>query len=317
MKNSLTDTRISELENLGFVWKAALSADESWKKRVHELVAYRDTNGHCRVPLRYEPNMALGRWVIKLRSQYTCRGRGMKTALTDTRISELDGLGFVWKAGTKTGQHLSADESWKKRVHELVAYRDTNGHCRVPSLYEPNKALGWWLERVRTQYKWRGQGKKTTLTDAHISELDGLGFVWKAVTKKKIGLVGNELWKKGEQNISGLSACQEKPLNSIDQDAAPHNRTISPPAVPLAGAPRNVLPQSSTAILQTNNQISLNPSPASNAGLNALSPVLPQSSTGMLQTSNQISPNLSRASNAGFKESKQISCLDGMEAMLY
>jgi hypothetical protein len=112
------------------------------------------------------------------------------------------------------------------------------------------------VSTVRTQYTWRGQGKKTSLTDARISELDGLGIVWKAGTKKKEGLEGNELWKKGEQNISGLSSIQ--------------------------GAPRNVLPQSRTAMLQTNNQITFNPSPAS---------------------------------NAGFKDSKKFSCLDGMEEM--
>jgi hypothetical protein len=57
---------------------------------------------------------------------------------------------------------------------------------------------------------------------------------------------------------------------------------ISPPSVPLRGAPRNVLPQSSTAMLQTINHITFNPSPAS---------------------------------NAGFKDSKKVSFLDGMEEM--
>jgi hypothetical protein len=67
------------------------------------------------------------------------------------------------------------------------------------------------------------------LTDARISELDSLGFVWKATTPKE-GLAGDELWKKGSQNISGLSASQEDPPNDIDQDAAPLNsRTISLP----------------------------------------------------------------------------------------
>jgi hypothetical protein len=287
-KITLTDAHLSELDDLGFAWKAGtkskegLVGDELWKKRVQELVAYRDTNGHCRVPGKYEPNKALGGWVNRARSQYTWHRQGKKTPLTDARISELDNLGFVWVAGTKSKEGLTDDELWKKRMQELVAFRDLKGHCRVPGRYEPNRALGWWVSRVRNQYLWSGQGKKTPLTDARMSELDNLGFVWEVGTKKKEGLVGDELWKKGEQNISGLSASQEKPLNSIDQDAAPPNRTISPPSVPPQGAPRNVLPQSSTAMLQTNNQITFNPSPAN---------------------------------NAGSKDSKKFSCVDGMEEM--
>jgi hypothetical protein len=317
-KTSLTDARVYELYSLGFVWKPGtkkkegLVGDEVWKKRVQELRAYRDTNGHCRVPFLYEPNKALGKWVDNLRAQYTRRGQVKTTIFTDARISELASLGFVWK--------VSSDELWKTRVEELMEYRDTNGHCRVPAEYEPNKALGWWVNHVRTQYKWRVQGKKTPLaeplTDARISELDSLGFVWKSITTKE-AVESDELLTKGSQNSSGLSASKEKPSNSIDQ--------VSPPPVPIHGAPRNVHPQSSTAMLHTSNQISLNQPPASNAGLNAPPPVplqesaprnvLPHSTTTMLQTSNQIPLNPSPPSNAVFKDSKKFSFLDGMEEM--
>jgi hypothetical protein len=120
------------------------------------------------------------------------------------------------------------------------------------------------------------------LTAVRISELESLGIVWRLRTEEKEGLVVDELWKKESQNINDLSASEEKPLNSIDQNAAPLNRTISPPAVSLQGAPRNLLTQSSTAMLQTNNHITFNPSPAS---------------------------------YAGFKDSKKFSCVDGMEVM--
>jgi predicted secreted protein len=212
-KTSLTDAHISELDGLGFVWKLynagtkeGLSGDELWRKRVQELVAYRDTNGHCRVPFLYEPNKALGHWVSTVRTQYTWREQGKKNSLTDAHISELDGLGFVWKVfnvGTKEG--LSGDELWRKRVQELVAYRDTNGHCRVPFLYEPNKALGHWVSTVRSQYTWREQGENNSLTDAHISELDGLGFVWKAGTKEKEGSPRDEVLKKRVQELTAFN----------------------------------------------------------------------------------------------------------------
>jgi hypothetical protein len=165
-KTSLSDARISELNGLGFVWKAGsktregLSGDELWKKRFEELIEYRDTNGHCRVPARYAPNKALGNWMRTVKTLYTLRGQGKKTSLTDPRISELDSLGIVWRLRPNRKEGLSGDELWKKRVEELLAYRDTNNHCQVPALYEPNKALGWWVDKVRTQYTMRGQGKR-------------------------------------------------------------------------------------------------------------------------------------------------------------
>jgi hypothetical protein len=207
----LTDARISELDNLGFVWrlrakkKEVLAGDELWKKRGQELKAYRGTNGHCRVPAQYEPNKALGNWVNKVRTKYTWRGQGKKSSLTDTRISELDSLGIDWRLRTKKKEGLAGDELWKKRVEDLIDYRDTNGHCRVPAQYKPNKVLGHWVSKVRTEYIWRGQGKKTSLTDARISELDSLGFVWKAGTKEKEGSPRDEVWKKRVQELTAFN----------------------------------------------------------------------------------------------------------------
>jgi uncharacterized protein (DUF2237 family) len=210
-KTSLTDTRISELDSVGIVWrlrtkkKEGLAGDELWKKRVEELIEYRDTNGHCRVPVQYTSNKALGNWVSKVRTQYTWRGQGKKTSLTDARISELDSVGIVWRLRTKKKEGSPRDDLWKKRVEELTEYRGTNGHCRVPFVYKPNKALGWWVNKVRTQYTWRGQGKKTSLTDAHISELDSIGFVWKAGTKEKEGSPRDEVWKKRMQELAAFN----------------------------------------------------------------------------------------------------------------
>jgi hypothetical protein len=217
-KNSLTDARISELDKLGFVWNGNEGySRDVWMQRVEELIEYRNTNGHCQVPARHKPNKALGWWVNKVRSQYTGREQGKKNSLTDAHISELDSLGFVWKAGTRERKRLPRDEVWKKRVQDLTAYRDLNGHCRVPNLYKPNKSLGKWVNKVRTQYTWRGQGKWTSLTDARISELDGLGFVWKAGAKKKEGSPRDEVSKKRVQELTAFNNkyLETYPLNPL------------------------------------------------------------------------------------------------------
>jgi hypothetical protein len=199
--------------------------DACFDQRVKELKAYRDTNGHCGVPARYEPNKALGWWVNKLRTQYKWRAQGKKTSLSDARIWELENLGFVWKGNASLSRDVkegsSRDEVWKKRVQELIAYRDMNGDCRVPNMYKPNKSLGKWVNKVRTQYTGREQGKKTSvtasLTNARISELDGLGFVWKAGTKKKEGSPRDEVWKKRVQELTAFNNkyLETSPLNPL------------------------------------------------------------------------------------------------------
>lgn len=53
----------------------------------------------------------------------------------------------------------------------LVAYKDENGDCAVPSGY-PDKQLGWW---VRNQ---RGFYRKGTLDTKYVERLEKIGFVW-------------------------------------------------------------------------------------------------------------------------------------------
>jgi hypothetical protein len=61
-KGSLSEDRISKLEDLGFEWDPI---KEDWDLKYSELEAYKDKNGDCRVPAVYKPNIKLGNWVLR------------------------------------------------------------------------------------------------------------------------------------------------------------------------------------------------------------------------------------------------------------
>ena len=84
----------------------------SWKQRFKELKAFKRKYGHCNVPRRYQPNLALGKWVSKMRQS---KKQGI---LAEDRIIMLDALGFVWEMKR---DHLSADNAAQKVIGKPVA----------------------------------------------------------------------------------------------------------------------------------------------------------------------------------------------------
>ena len=179
----MTDVRILELEAIGFVWNVGYDGntnarnDELWNQRLDELKEYRKKYGNCNVPNRYSANKSLGKWVRNQRHYYKLKENGKSSSMTDERILELEAIGFVWKVGF---DGLTADELWNQRLEELKEYREKHGNCYVPQRYSANKSLGQWVINQRHYYKLKENGKKSTMTDERILELEAIGFVWKA-----------------------------------------------------------------------------------------------------------------------------------------
>jgi len=106
----LTQERVDLLNALGFSWtiRSRDALGESWNQRFQELRQFKQENGHCLVPSRYEKNPELGIWVGTQRTQYRQYMRSREagqimtptttanTTMNDHRIQELEELGFVW-----------------------------------------------------------------------------------------------------------------------------------------------------------------------------------------------------------------------------
>ena len=63
--------------------------DHSWNQMFHELSAFGNMHGHCRVPRTHGD---LARWVEKQRHHRRSINR-----LSNERVAGLDSVGFVWK----------------------------------------------------------------------------------------------------------------------------------------------------------------------------------------------------------------------------
>lgn len=97
--STMTEERISALENLGFVWD---SHTKLWDERYKELQKFVRVQGHANVPSTYPPNPKLAIWVKCQRRQYKLLVTGQASNMTYPRVDLLNKLAFVWEI-RKTG----------------------------------------------------------------------------------------------------------------------------------------------------------------------------------------------------------------------
>jgi hypothetical protein len=164
--SSMTLPRIQELERLGIEWRVCVTA---WEDRLSELAEYRKIHGHCNVPFHFSENTKLGKWVGTQRTKYKLHREGKISSITPLRIEKLEILGFEW------GIHKAV---WEDRFSELADYCRIHGHCNDPQRHSKNIRLAKWVEKQRCQYKLKGEGKTSSMTNFRIHALEDLGFKW-------------------------------------------------------------------------------------------------------------------------------------------
>jgi len=156
-KGKLSKERSTQLEGIGFDWSTRKKKeDKQWEERLNELFVYKEKNGNYNVPQKLG---ALGIWVMHQRQSYK------KGKLSQERTRQLEGIGFNWirKQKSDSGQ-------WEERSNELVIYKEKNDTCNVP---QNQGALGRWVSKQRHYYK------KGKLSQERVTQLEGIGFVWK------------------------------------------------------------------------------------------------------------------------------------------
>lgn len=108
-----------------------------------------------------------------------------------TRRSNSGGGTSAWfhQSGTKDNRHRHNDgggrrfrdyeaDLWSERFAELLQFKEVHGHCLVPHIYPLNPLLSQWVKRQRYQFKLKGIGRHSTLTDDRHQKLEAVGFVW-------------------------------------------------------------------------------------------------------------------------------------------
>ena len=159
----LTEERMQNLNQIGFVWDAQEAA---WDERYDELVSYKKIHGDTLVCQASQ----LGNWVDNQRKEYQLLQRGKHSNLTNKRIGKLDQIGFVWSV---------LEDAWEEKFAELVEFKAAHGHTDVPKSWE-NQQLFWWVSVQRREYRKLKEGKITGITEERIQRLEDLGFEWRS-----------------------------------------------------------------------------------------------------------------------------------------
>jgi hypothetical protein len=211
-KNTLTPERTERLRNLGFVFRARStkeqskvesirrqpSSDANWMRNFEILKEFRERMGHTLVPKVYKENQTFSSWVYTQRHLYKKRKDGQMNVLIDDRIKILDSINFVWNA-KKDRQWQDKDrhrkiekvqDLWQKYFNELVHFKEIHGHTMVPKVYKSNQALSSWVFRQRKHYRLREEGLSHSMTDDRFQQLVDIKFQFRvrgprAPNKKK------------------------------------------------------------------------------------------------------------------------------------
>ena len=152
----LSQERITQLDEVGFVWDPLESA---WEEMFGGLLDYKKRFGDCNVPISWTENPQLGKWCSRQRGFFKT-GR-----LTLDRIQRLERVGFAWDP---------LEATWEQRFQELVEYNECFGNCNVPTRWRENPALGNWCG---AQKKLHNSG---SLSAERTARLEEIGFVWGA-----------------------------------------------------------------------------------------------------------------------------------------
>lgn len=172
--------RIAQLEEVGFKWSLQKhNTTKSWSERFAQLQEYKTINGHCNVPIRYKTNPSLGQWVSTQRQEYASFQNGKKSNMTKERIAKLEEAEFNWSL--RDTAKMAPRKSWDMHFAALIEFKKQHGHCdvRVRSKQQPTGSLGRWVEKQRSQYHSKNEGKDSKLTIDQIEKLDSIGFKWR------------------------------------------------------------------------------------------------------------------------------------------
>ena len=149
----LAAERRQRLVELGVVWDVL---EEAWEEGFNCLLCYKAREGHCIVPQRFiENGFRLGQWVSVQRQN--------KKLMFIERRERLVRLGFVWDPH---------ENAWEEGFRYLNAYKQREGHCRVPHRYVENGyRLGGWVDNQRTT--------QAQLSPERRQRLNHIGFLWR------------------------------------------------------------------------------------------------------------------------------------------
>jgi len=148
--------------------------DESddWRKMFPELLQYCQEYGHCNFSSHCPSDTKLRDWCTIQRAKYRQRQNGEYNSLTPMRIEMLESIGLDLQSST------TERKTWKDMFTKLKVYKRKYGNCLVPQKFPDDPKLGRWVDKQRHWYKCKNEGRKTSLSQNQIEQMEKIGFVW-------------------------------------------------------------------------------------------------------------------------------------------
>lgn len=153
-KGLLSRERVEALDQLGFLWE---SNRRLWQNYFDALAQFIKEHGHSFVPIDFEENPSLAKWVRNLRKDVR------RQSVSERRIAALRAIGFDFEVREKV---------WCERFDQLRLFKERFGHCLVPNSWPEDRTLSRWVSHQRQCYK-NGQ-----IEPERVALLESLGFVW-------------------------------------------------------------------------------------------------------------------------------------------
>lgn len=168
---SLTDERITKLDEIGMNWNEDFEGNKSWDDRFLQAKEYYEKHGDLKVPRSYKcaDGFSLGIWITVQRSRRKADQESRLFPLSADKIAKLDSIGMVWEAG-------KAKTNWDEAFLAAKEFYEEKRNLKIPPEYkcEDGFALGRW---IRDQ-KRRKSSVRNPLTPEQIEKLDTIGIVW-------------------------------------------------------------------------------------------------------------------------------------------
>jgi len=166
--------------------------NHQWNIMFERLKEYKEEQGDCLVPQKYEADPQLGRWVATQRKFSALDGK-----IKQQRRDKLTSIGFVWKV--REGNISSKwEQQWNDNFERLKAYKKEHGDCLPPRRFKSDPQLGNW---VLTQRVVHASGK---LRKDREEKLNSIGFAWIA------GETFTEKGQRWETMFERLQSYKEK-----------------------------------------------------------------------------------------------------------
>ena len=197
----LTEERIRQLDELGFIWS---KVDSQWEMNFQAAQDYYRKHGDLEVPAAYisPDGLKLGVWLQSVR--YNRKKPGKGKPLTERQIATLDAIGMNW-----TGK---LDRSFANGMVHAQEYFRANGDLNVTrSCCSPDGfRLGEWVANQRERYR---RGSCQSSTKRKWSQWEWYGndqirgiqntLCWNPTTKRTATYPFHRLMKKMEYGWDG------------------------------------------------------------------------------------------------------------------